>query len=119
MREKCVQQRTPREARAVARVGGEKCTGLDPTTQSAESRVGWLSRLCTSAGREVHQGVKAGLASQAPCCQDGWTELIRFDPIRKETWDSQSLAQGHLLCSLPKPKETISFPSLWHSQRHS
>lgn len=44
MREKCVQQRTPREARAVARVGGEKCTGLDPTTQSAESRVGWLSR---------------------------------------------------------------------------
>lgn len=109
----------PERGEGRARVGREQCTGLDPTTRSAESRVGWLTRPCISSGRGVHQGVKAGLASQAPCCQDGWTELIRFGPVRKETWDSQPLAQGHLLCSLPKPKETISFPSLWHSQRHS
>lgn len=88
MREKCVQQGTPREARAVARVEMEQCIGLDPTIRRAESRVGWLSRLCMSSDRGVHQGVKAGLASQAPCYQDGWTELIRFDPVRKETWDS-------------------------------
>lgn len=51
MREKCVQERTPREARAVARVGRQQHTGLDPTTRSAESRVGWLSRLCMNSGR--------------------------------------------------------------------
>lgn len=84
MREKCVQQRTPREARAVAGVGREQCTGLDPITRSAERRVGWLSRLRMSSGRGVHQGVKARLASQAPHCQDGWTGLIRFGPVRKE-----------------------------------
>lgn len=51
---------------------------------SAERRVGWLSRLRMSSGRGVHQGVKAQLASQAPRCQDGWTGLIRFGPVRKE-----------------------------------